>query len=212
MISKIIVIKKQLFQDQFETKIDTTHWFCEIKKTTDNNVFIENGQLVIDVSKGATVWFKKKLKDKWLIEFDRTVPMQAGKNDRLSDFNVFWQATDPHAKQLFGRDPDFALYDSLSLYYVGVGGNYNSTTRFRKYQGNGERTLLQEFADAEHLLAANKVYHCRLMMLRDTLYFYLNDVLFFTYKDPNPLKKGYFGFRTTQSRHLIGNFKVYKIN
>lgn len=205
-------IKKQLFQDSFETKLDTKYWFCEIKKTADNNAFVENGQLVIDVSKGTTVWFKKKLKNKWLIEFDRTVPMQGGRNDRLSDFNLFWQATDPHSKPLFGRDPDFEHYDSLSLYYVGVGGNYNSTTRFRKYQGNGERTLLQEYADAEHLLVSNKTYHCQLIMLRDTISFYLNNVLFFTFKDPNSLKMGYFGFRTTQSRHLIDNFKVYKIN
>lgn len=205
-------IKKQLFQDAFETKLDTTNWFCELKQKPNNRAFVENGQLVIDVADGATVWFTKKLKDKWLIEFDRTVPLQGGKNDRLSDFNVFWQATDPHSKQLFGRSPDFANYDSLSLYYVGFGGNYNSTTRFRKYQGTGEKGVLQEYSDAAYLLEANKTYHCRIVMLRDTMYFYLDDVLFFTYKDPKPLKNGYFGFRTTKSRHLIDNFKVYKIN
>ncbi len=204
-------IKKQLFQDAFNTKLDTTNWFCELKHKPNNRAFVENGQLIIDVADGATVWLKRKLKDKWLIEFDRTVPMQGGKNDRLSDFNIFWQATDPLSKKLFGRDPDFKHYDSLSLYYIGFGGNYNTSTRFRKYQGNGEKPILQEYSDAPHLLEADKTYHCRLVMLRDTLYFYLDDVLFFTYKDVKPLKNGYFAFRTTKSRHLVENFKVYKI-
>lgn len=205
-------IKKQLFQDTFNTTLDTTNWFCELKQEPENRAFVEKSQLVIDVSKGATVWLKRKLKDKWLIEFDRTVPIQGGLNDRLSDFNIFWQATAPLSKKLFGRDPDFAQYDSLSLYYIGLGGNTNTTTRFRKYQGTGEKTLLQEYSDTAHLLEANKTYHCRLIMLRDTMSFYVNDVLFFTYKDAKPLKNGYFGFRTTQSRHWIDNVKVYKIN
>jgi hypothetical protein len=208
-------IKKQIFKDNFDAKLDTSNWFCELKNTPNNNAFVENGQLVIDVSKGATVWFKKKLKNKWCIEFDRTVPMQGGKNDRLSDFNIFWQATDPLSKKggkrLFGRSPEFENYDSLSLYYIGFGGNTNTTTRFRKYQGTGEKTILKEYTDGGHLLEANKTYHCRLVMWRDSTFFYVNNELFFSFKDTKPLKNGYFGFRTTQSRHWIDNFKIYKI-
>lgn len=207
-------IKKRLFQDNFDQKLDTTHWFCELKQPSNNRAFVENGQLVVDVAKGATVWFTQKLKNNWLIEFDRMVVIDGGKNDRLSDFNLFWQATDPlskNSKKLFGRSPEFENYDSLSLYYIGFGGNTNTTTRFRKYQGTGEKTILQEYNDAEHLLKANKTYHCRLVMLRDTVFFYVDDVLFFTFKDTQPLKSGYFGFRTTQSRHKIDNFKVYRI-
>jgi rhamnogalacturonan endolyase len=207
-------IKKLLFQDNFDQKLDTTHWFCELKQPSNNRAFVENGQLVIDVAKGATVWFAQKLKNNWLIEFDRAVVVEGGKNDRLSDFNIFWQATDPlskSGKKLFGRSPEFENYDSLSLYYIGFGGNTNKTTRFRKYQGTGEKTILQEHSDAEHLLKANKTYHCRLVMLRDTVFFYVDNVLFFTFKDVKPLKSGYFAFRTTQSRHKIDNFRVYRI-
>lgn len=212
-------IKKLLFQDNFDQKLDTTQWFCELKQPPSNRAFVENGQLVIDVAKGATVWLTKKLENNWLIEFDRTVVIDGGKNDRLSDFNLFWQATDPlpeksgfkNSKKLFGRSPEFENYDSLRLYYIGFGGNTNTTTRFRKYQGNGEKTILQEYNDAEHLLKANKTYHCRLVMLRDTVFFYVDDVLFFSFKDTQPLKSGYFAFRTTQSRHRIDNFKVYRI-
>ncbi|MBL7815401.1 MAG: hypothetical protein JNL70_10330 [Saprospiraceae bacterium] len=201
---------KLWFQDNFDSKLDTTHWFCELKPTKNNAVYIENGQMMIEVANGATVWFKKELKNQWVIEFDRTVLMKGGANDRLSDFNLFWQASDPLSKKLFGRSPEFEHYDSLRLYYIGVGGNTNTTTRFRKYQGTGEKTILKEYTDAAHLLEANKTYHCRLEMHHKTMSFYVNDVLFFTYTDMNPYKKGYFGFRTTQSRHSIDNFKVYK--
>ena len=107
-------IKKRLFQDNFDQKLDTTYWFCELKQPSNNRAFVENGQLVVDVAKGATVWFTQKLKNNWLIEFDRTVVIDGGKNDRLSDFNIFWQATDPLSKsdkKLFGRSPEFENYD-----------------------------------------------------------------------------------------------------
>ncbi len=211
-------IKKPIFQDNFDQKLDTTNWFCELKKAPNNSIFVENGHLTIDVADGATVWFKKKLGKKWAIEFDRTVPMQGGKNDRLSDFNLFWQATDPlsikahsDSKKLFGRNPDFANYDSLSLYYMGFGGNTNTTTRFRKYQGTGKKTVLKEYTDVEHLLEANKTYHCLLVMKDDSFFFYANNVLFFSFKDVKSLKKGWFGFRTTQSRQFIDNVKVLRI-
>ncbi len=191
--------------------MNTTKWFAELGKNRNNNtVTVQNSAMVIDVDYGATVWFKKELGDAWVIEFDRTVPMTGKPNERLSDFNVFWQATDPHTGKLLGRDPKFSNYDSLSLYYVGMGGNDNTTTRFRKYQSTGNRELFQEYLDATHLLEANKTYHCRIVFKKNTLFFYINEVLFFTFKDENPLKKGYFGFRTVKSRQIIDNFKVYK--
>jgi Domain of unknown function (DUF6250) len=203
--------KRLLFSDNFETVLDTSKWFTEISPNPNNAVYIQNQELVLDVANGVTVWLKMKLKNNWMIEFDRTIPLNGGKNDRLSDFNIFWQATDPHSGQLFGRNPAFENYDSLSLYYIGLGGNTNTTTRFRKYQGNGEKTILQEYSDPAHLLIANKKYHCQLIFRKDTMYFYIDNTLFFTFKDKKPLKKGYFGFRTTQSRHLVDNFKLFKL-
>ncbi len=177
----------------------------------NNAVFVENQKLVMDVANGVTVWLKMALNDSWMIEFDRIIPLNGGKNDRLSDFNIFWQASDPYTGQLMGRNPAFENYDSLSLYYIGFGGNTNTTTRFRKYQGNGEKTILQEYSDPKHLLIANKKYHCQVIFRKNTMYFYIDNTPFFTFKDKKPLKKGYFGFRTTQSRHLIDNFKLFKI-
>jgi Domain of unknown function (DUF6250) len=204
-------IKKCVYSDDFSTSYDTTKWFGEVRTNQNNSVSVHNGAMEIDVDYGATVWFKTELKNAWLIEFDRTVPMKNGKNDRLSDFNVFWQATDPHTGKLMGRDPAFKNYDTLSLYYVGMGGNRNTTTRFRKYKGTSNKDIIQEYTDAAHLLEADKTYHCKIVFKHDTMFYYINDVLFFTYKDVQPLSHGYFGFRTVESRHVIDNFKVYEI-
>jgi Domain of unknown function (DUF6250) len=204
-------IKQLMGSDSFETVLDTNKWFVELSPQINNDVRVKNKQLVVDVANGATIWWTKKLKNKWVIEFDRTIPIAHQTNDRLSDFNVFWQATDPHSGKLMGRTPAFENYDSLRLYYVGFGGNTNTTTRFRKYQGTGERTLLAEYTDSTHLLVANTTYHCRIIFKIDTMDFYINDVLFFSFKDKQPLKHGYFGFRTTQSRQLIDNFRVFQI-
>ena len=203
--------KKLLYSDDFTMQFDTTKWFAELGKNQNNTVSVKNGAMEIDVDYGATIWFKNELKDAWMVEFDRTVPMQGGKNDRLSDFNVFWQATDPHTGKLMGRDPEFKNYDTLSLYYVGMGGNKNTTTRFRKYMGTSNKDVIQEYTDAAHLLEADKTYHCRIVFKKNTTFFYINDVLFFTYQDAQPLTHGYFGFRTLKSRQIIDNFKVFEI-
>ena len=204
-------IKQLIGADNFETTLDTNKWFVELSPKINNKISVKNHQLVLDVANGATIWWTKKLENKWQIEFDRTIPIEYKTNDRLSDFNVFWQATDPHSDKLMGRNPAFENYDSLSLYYVGFGGNTNTTTRFRKYQGTGERTLLAEYTDSTHLLVANKTYHCRIVFKRNTMNFYIDDVLFFSFKDSKPLTRGYFGFRTTQSRQLFDNFRVFEI-
>jgi rhamnogalacturonan endolyase len=100
-------------------------------------------------------------------------------------------------------------YDSLQLYYVGMGGNTNSTTRFRKYEGNGERTLLQEYTDASHLLKPNKNYHIKIEVLNGITSFWVDGICYFTYKDTSPISEGYFGFRSTWSHQEISNFKCY---
>jgi hypothetical protein len=35
--------------------------------------------------------------------------------------------------------------------------------------------------------------------------------VFFSYKDKDALQNGYFGFRTTQSRQQVRDFKIYQL-
>ena len=166
----------------------------------------------MDTWGGITVWLNKKLSGNIRIEYDRVVKMEKGCNDRVSDLNQFWMATDPKTDSLFTRRGKFAEYDDLSLYYVGIGGWNNTTTRFRKYLSPTSKPVVKEYTDSEHLLKAEKIYHIKIIVRNGTSSFWVNGVLYFEYKDPAPLTSGYFGFRGLQSRQEIKNLKIYAID
>jgi hypothetical protein len=104
-----------------------------------------NGFLLLDVPAGATVWFRPEMNGPIRIEYDATMVQRGGPNDRVSDLNCFWMATNVHPRA--GR---FAEYNDLRAHYVGQGGNGNTTMRFRRYIGDPElRPLpLREGRDA----------------------------------------------------------------
>jgi hypothetical protein len=198
-----------IFRDNFWGSLD--NWIVETPPSPHAKVSKQKGELVMDVNGGATVWLNKKLSGNILIEYKRRVVMQGGVNDRLSDLNQFWMASDPDKADLFTRSGVFAEYDGLRMYYVGFGGNYNTTTRFRKYTGTGERVLLQEVTEPAFLLQANKEYRIRIVVYQGHTYFYVDGRQVFSFADPDPLREGYFGFRTTQSHHRIDDFRVYRL-
>jgi hypothetical protein len=202
---------KLIFADEFSQSLDTSTWKIEIAPLPDSKVYTKNGELILDTKGGVTVWLTKKLKGNLRIEYQRKVLVDTGRNDRISDFNTFWMATDPKNKNLFTRNGVLESYDSLQLYYVGMGGNTNSTTRFRKYQGNGEKPLLKEYRDSAHLLKANKEYHIVIEIINNTVRYSVDGETFFEYHDPSVLKEGYFGFRSTKSRQAIDWIKIYEI-
>lgn len=202
---------KILFKEDFECDLDSNIWKIEQEPHPGSFAECKNGKLVIDTKGGTTIWFNNILSNNITIEYDWTVVVDSGKNDRLSDLNQFWMASDPRNQNLFTRNGQFRSYDNLSLYYVGFGGNKNTTTRFRKYDGLGQRILLDEHTDPIYLLTANHTYRIKIVIKDDTSYFYVDNKLFFEYKDESPLTKGYFGFRTVRSRHFIDNFIVYKL-
>ena len=64
---------------------------------------------------------------------------EGGPNDQVSDLNVFWMANNVDGQQpVFAhvRSGKFADYNDLLTYYVGLGGNRNTTTRIRRYIGD----------------------------------------------------------------------------
>ncbi len=204
-------IDKLLFKDDFSAVLDTSKWGVEKLPTDSEKVFCNNGKLLLDTYSGATVWYKKELRGNALISFKRKVIVQGGHNDRLSDFNQFWMATDTVKNQMFKRKGAFNEYDSLSMYYVGFGGNYNTTTRFRKYNTLGEKKILGEFTDSKHLLQPNKEYTIKIIILNGVTQFLVDDELYFSYKDDSPLMHGYFAFRSTRSHQEIDDIKIYSL-
>lgn len=197
-------------------------WIIE-SESPDYRVSHLGDVLEILAPKGLTMWYDMPLEAPCVIEYDARV-MQEHEGDRLSDLNCFWMASDPVAGDVFARAPErggkFASCAALQLYYVGCGGNYNTTTRFRRYDGKPDPALLQEYTDPAHLLEPNRWYHIRLVCEevpsvmagsdRPSLrvQYWRDDELLFDYTDLQPLTRGWFGFRTTLSRTQFRGFRV----
>lgn len=205
-----IEVRHLLFKDDFTDTALSQNWAIEVPEKERKDCRVINGQLELNTDGGVTVWYRKELQGDILIEYDRTIVMDSGIHDRLSDLNQFWMATDPLNKG-FTRNGGFREYDTLQMYYVGMGGNYNTTTRMRRYDGKGTLEIVGEYKDAPHLLEANHRYHIAILVKGGISTFMVDGQPYFTYTDKQPFTHGYFAIRSTRSRQRIDNFRVYQI-
>lgn len=201
----------------FDSKNFAKYWKVE-SESPDFRTSFSGDTLEIVAPKGLTLWRKEKMKGNVTVEYDACV-MEENPGDRLSDLNCFWMASDPNAsdiwKNLNKRGGKFVNSYALQLYYLGYGGNSNSTTRFRRYDGNADGIenagarprILREYTDAANLLQPNKWYHIKIVTSDRGTEYYIDGKRLVDYRDPNPLREGWFGFRTTESRTKITNFK-----
>lgn len=193
---------------------DLGDWVVE--QQPGGRVIAGGDYLEIDDEGGCTVWWRERLQAPVEITYTATVIDAGGPNDRVSDLNCFWMASDPRdPKNLFyaghGRTGTFADYDRLRTYYVGYGGHTNTRTRFRRYLGEGEKPLLPEhdLSAAQFLIEPNRPYQIRLVARPDgTVRFFRDGELVFDYRDPEPLTSGWFGFRTVKNHLRIENVRV----
>lgn len=197
-----------LHRDDFDGPLDG--YALEYARKPGNLIANHDGRLVIDVDSGATVWLDKPLAGNLVIRYTRRVVVAGGRNDRLSDFNHFWMARDPRNANLFTRSGRFEDYDDLELYYVGVGGNTNTTTRLRRY-GGGKRVLLGERLDRADLLEANRDYRVEIAVYKGCTRMLVDGREVFNYRDPQPLTRGHFGFRTTWSRQTVDDLTIHAL-
>lgn len=202
-----------LFADDFQSGMD--HWRTELER--GGSVIAANGVLDINVPAGATVWFTPRLGGPLMIEYDATALSEGGANDRVSDLNCFWMATDSRSPDdLFAmrRSGAFADYNELRTYYVGLGGNSNTTTRFRRYIGSATTRPLRAEDDlrgSEDLLVANKTQHIQLIAVGRRIAFYREGRKLFEMDDPAAYTEGHFGFRTVKSHLQIRNFRIWRL-
>lgn len=167
--------------------------------------------------KGLTLWRNEPMSGNTVIEYDACI-MTGRDGDRLSDMNCFWMASDPDAKSIRSREKwrsgVFNNCYSLKLYYLGYGGNGNTTTRFRRYDGDSRGVeqpefrprIITEYTDAQHLLKPGKWYHIKIENRNGRVQYFVDGERIVDFLDPNPLTSGHFGFRTTASRARITNF------
>ena len=206
-----------LFRDDFagDGGAPLKEWVPEMEAA--GTVEARRGKLVIDVPRGCTVWFRPELSGPLLIEYDATAVQKGGPNDRVSDLNCFWMAQDPKRPgQLLEsrRSGKFADYDALRTYYVGQGGNANTTTRFRRYVGTpGNRPLLPEhdLTAPEFLLRPNVKQRIRLVACGGLVQYWRDGRRLFEMTDPEPYTRGWFGLRTVHSHLEIERFRVLRL-
>ena len=200
-----------ILKERFDKELDNRQWIIEKSASPGDKAVVQEGKLLLDTYGGVTAWLAQELQGNYLIRFKRKIIMTGAQNDRLSDCNQFWMATDPFSDKLFYRKGGFSEYDSLRMYYVGMGGNYNSTTRFRRYDGKGEKMIIGEFTDSLHLLQPNKEYLFEIICKEGHILFKVDGEIYFTYKDPQPLTHGWFAFRSTRSRQEIDDLEIWRI-
>ncbi len=202
------------------------YWRVE-SESPDYQVTFRGDTCELLAPKGLTLWRREKLQADCAVEYDVQVVMER-EGDRLSDMNCFWLASDPAAKDIWQRsrwrNGIFNRCYSLQMYYLGYGGNYNSTTRFRRYTGTVapdaapsdtaflRPPVLIEFTDSAHLLRPNHWYHVKLQTSGGRTQMWIDDELIVSYLDPAPLTEGWFGFRTTLSRTRITGFRHYRVS
>lgn len=194
------------------------YWQVE-SESPDYKITFLNDTVELLAPKGLTLWRKEKMTGDICVEYDACIMDEGKPGDRLSDLNCFWKASDP----LFPDDPEkrskwrngvFKHCYALQMYYMGYGGNHNSTTRFRRYNGDYEKVekenilpaILEEYTDKEHLLVANKWYHIRITTSGNKVCYYIDGKRLVDFRDPNPHRSGWFGFRTTLARARITRF------
>ena len=203
---------KRLYADDFRHGLK--RWAIEAEKPA--TVSATNGALDIVAPAGFTAWFKRELIGSISITYEAQAVSEGGPFDRVSDLNAFWMAreVDGGSPLEHPRSGAFAEYDTLKTYYVGQGGNANSTTRFRRYVGQvGDRPMLpqHDHTAADEMLTPNHWTAVRLVADGQRIEYWSDARRLFEHRDPAPYTRGWFGIRTTQSHLRIRNFQVFSL-
>jgi hypothetical protein len=216
---------RELYRDDFSG--DLQQWIVE--QLPGGAVTVHDGALDIETARGCTVWFHLPLEAPVRIRYDVTPLPRAVASDQpafrseatagplspVTDINCFWMAQNPRSPDAlfapaFKRTGLLSDYDSLLTYYVGFGANNDTTTRFRRYAGDGTRPLLPAYdlREPRFLITANHTYHIMLVAGNGVAEFWRDGERVFAFPDATPLTRGWFGFRTVRSHLLIRHFVV----
>ncbi|MBO9544796.1 DUF6250 domain-containing protein [Caulobacter sp.] len=202
---------KRLHADEFR---DLKHWTIEAEKPA--TVTTKDGVLDIVAPAGFTAWFKPELIGPVAITYQAQAVSEGGPLDRVSDLNCFWMAREADGGSPLDRPRSgaFADYDTLKTYYVGQGGNSNTSTRFRRYVGRaGDRPMLpqHDHSAADELLTPNRWTNVQLIADDQRIEYWSDGRRLFEHQDPQPYTRGRFGLRTTQSHLRVRQFEVFSL-
>lgn len=211
---------------------DPWRWRIEAQQAGARVLRGDDAVLDIRTPAGLSLWWHAELQGDYEVRFEARAlpaPDNAGAlAGRVSDLNLFWNATEPDGSPPRPRDGAFASYDHLRAYYLGYGANGNRTTRLRAYDGQGRRQVLDGWADVPEagpddrqgaMTAATRLQAGRWLRLRVVSHaprdgrpehgqVLVDGQRLFTLAEPQPLLRGAFALRTTASRLQLRGFRI----
>ncbi len=195
-------------------------WIVE-DQTQEVKITLDGESMDVVAERGLTLWYDKKFKGDYQISYSVKFVMEGGAHDRLSDLNCFWGASDPESPKNFfkrseWRGGDFGKYSAMSLFYVGYGGNKNSSTRFRRYfpefleTGDRDkfRPIIQEYREAKDLLKPNQWLNVVITVKDGRTTYSMDGKELFNHPLESGQDEGYFGIRLLKNHTIIKNFRV----
>lgn len=221
-------IGKLLASDDFK---NLNNWEVQVetRKGEPEAKINANGSLDCFVpNRGATIWFKKKLKTRVTITYDVICPPTDSAIEGLSprDINNFWMATAPDGGDLFDSSQytgAFPSYHNIQAYYASTGGGSkakpNRTTRMRRYprekSGTHKEHLLLNHHDgkSKYLIKPGKVMSIQLVAYDDLIQYIVDGKLVYeiqedTLTQVESAKKNGQKF-LSPARYTLRRFPVY---
>ena len=114
------------------------------------------------------------------------------------------------------RTGKFADYNPLLTYYVGLGGNSNTTTRFRRYVGDPVNRPLRPEDDLsrqrQDMIVPNQSQTIDLIACNNLIQYYRDGHKLFELLDTHPYTSGWFAFRTTKNHVQFRSFRIFQLN
>jgi hypothetical protein len=113
------------------------------------------------------------------------------------------------------RSGKFEDYNALRTYYVGLGGNRNTTTRFRRYIGDPVLRPLRpedDLAGDPYMLVPNQRETIRLVAKGQVIEYWRNGTRIFSMEDAAPYENGWFALRTTYSHLRISHLRIRRMH
>lgn len=204
------------------SELHNNKWICE-DSSGKKNITYKNDTIDIISPGGLTLWYNRKLTGNYKITYSALVIDEGGPYDRISDLNCFWGAKDPqYPENIYARSEwrkgVFGHYDTLQLFYVGYGGNKNTTTRFRLYKGmclstssKNVKPIIKEYTDKKHLLNDRCWYEITILVKDDKTSYMVNGKELFTYKITRGQCDGYFAIRLWKNHIQLTKFNIKQL-
>ena len=188
-----------------QAQIALKNWTIE-DHSDEVKIIVSGDTLEITAPKGLTLWYNQHLTGDYEISYRVKMLMQGG-NDPEHPGNLFARSE--------WRNGIFQHYKTLSLFYVGYGGNHNSTTRFRQYFAKTAdtsdaiaRPVIKEYTDKSHLLFPNKWYDIQIRVEKGITTYRINGEELFRLTIKDNEGDGHFGLRLLENHTLFTDFQV----